>query len=433
MNFTAKYINIVVITTSILLSLVLSEKDSISVTGSNCPPGYHFNDSINRDQVLVKCTEDGVLLRLGFCMTFDDDKNITIVGHCLYYQLDTTKQNVTEQKYIQLPSEVSDLNRYMCEPLNREGLICSKCMDGFAPSFTSNIRYQCVNCTNAWYGVPLFLIVELVPVTVLYLFMLVFQINLTSAPMTSFLLFSQLMVYTSIGLDASTRTTIELVSPTGYRTLLFLIALYSVFNLDFFRYILPPFCVSPRLCSSHLELLGYVTAYYPLFLILITYLIVKINTRKSNSYPCFKNKICQRFLQSEWICNIEKSLISFFASFLLLSSTKFMFTSAAFLGYESILSTDGKMLGRGVDVDPTLRYLSSEHLPYLFFGLFSLILSVFQFDFNLIYIPAPPPPVGVQLWVQVLLDPVGLVPMPDHSRSIAEKVIHRREHILIKS
>ena len=53
-------------------------------------------------------------------------------------------------------------------------------------------------------------------ITVLYLVMLVFQINLTSALMTSFLLFSQLAIYSVVGLDASTRTTMEPVSLTGY-------------------------------------------------------------------------------------------------------------------------------------------------------------------------------------------------------------------------
>ena len=83
--------------------------------------------------------------------------------------------------------------------------------------------------------------------------------------------------------------------------------------------------------------------------------------------------------------NIEKSLISLFASFLLLSSTKFMFTAATFLAYNSILSTDGTLLGRDVNIDPTVRYLSGEHLPYLLFGLFSLILAVFLLALVLSY------------------------------------------------
>ena len=41
-------------------------------------------------------------------------------------------------------------------------LICSECIDGFAPAITS-LGYQCSSCTqSAWYGVPLFLVLEFV-------------------------------------------------------------------------------------------------------------------------------------------------------------------------------------------------------------------------------------------------------------------------------
>ena len=34
--------------------------------------------------------------------------------------------------FIQLPSNVSLLNEFMCGPLNREGQLCGKCKDGIA-------------------------------------------------------------------------------------------------------------------------------------------------------------------------------------------------------------------------------------------------------------------------------------------------------------
>ena len=81
----------------------------------------------------------------------------------------------------------------MCGPLNRKDLVCSECTcaDGFGLSLTS-FGYICVNCTGAWYGVPVLLLLEFAPVTVFYLVILVLQISLTSMP--CFILYAQFVV-----------------------------------------------------------------------------------------------------------------------------------------------------------------------------------------------------------------------------------------------
>ena len=79
--------------------------------------------------------------------------------------------------------------------INRKDLVCSECTDGFGPSVTS-FGYRCVNCTDAWYGVPLFLFLEFVPITLLYLIILVFQISVTSAPMPCFIMYAQFIAIT---------------------------------------------------------------------------------------------------------------------------------------------------------------------------------------------------------------------------------------------
>ena len=57
------------------------------------------------------------------------------------------------------------MTSYMCGPLNRKGLVCSECADGFGPSVTSFGYTKCIKCDNEWYRVPLFLIYEFVSVT----------------------------------------------------------------------------------------------------------------------------------------------------------------------------------------------------------------------------------------------------------------------------
>ena len=64
-------------------------------------------------------------------------------------------------------------------------------------------------------------------------------------------------------------------SVTSNPTLL-LMTIYGIWNLDFFRYVIPPFCISPSLTSLQALALEYVIAIYPLVLILVAYICVKL-------------------------------------------------------------------------------------------------------------------------------------------------------------
>lgn len=92
---------------------------------------------------------------------------------------------ITKDNYIRLPSNVSDLNGYMCGPMNSKGLLCSQCEDGFGLAVFS-IGHTCTNCTGVWCGVPLYLFIEFVPITIFYFI----NISVTSAPMVALILCS---------------------------------------------------------------------------------------------------------------------------------------------------------------------------------------------------------------------------------------------------
>ncbi len=85
----------------------------------------------------------GALLKFGYCMTYKEGEGF-FVGLCDYFKL---KLRRAKDGYITLPSNLSELNDYMCGPLNRKGVICSECIDGFGPSVTS-VGHTCSNCTD---------------------------------------------------------------------------------------------------------------------------------------------------------------------------------------------------------------------------------------------------------------------------------------------
>ena len=114
----------------------------IASSDEQCRPWF-YNSSIQQCQCnsdkhtksFVKCTEQGVLLKFGYCMTNDATLNQTFVSFCKYFQLRGHIE--THSRTIRLPNNISKLNNYMCWPMNRKGRVCSECIEGFGPSFTS--------------------------------------------------------------------------------------------------------------------------------------------------------------------------------------------------------------------------------------------------------------------------------------------------------
>jgi len=47
-----------------------------------------------------------------------------------------------EGRYIALPHKISELNNVFCTPLNRRGLLCRDCIDGFGPSLALDMLEQ---------------------------------------------------------------------------------------------------------------------------------------------------------------------------------------------------------------------------------------------------------------------------------------------------
>ena len=162
----------------IVNSFAQGENDSSSVIPSEvdqCPPWFFYNSTSKQCEcfsspdidAIVKCTnhEREVLLRIGFCMTYEEGDGF-YVGPCSYFDLSQYKHSANYYNYISLPSNISQLEDYMCGPLNRKGIMCSQCIDGYGPSITS-VGYACEKCTH-WYLLPLYLLLELVQIAVVY-------------------------------------------------------------------------------------------------------------------------------------------------------------------------------------------------------------------------------------------------------------------------
>ena len=325
------------------------------------------------DCPLITCTSDGPKLASGFCATYSEDTGSLSIASCPYFQ--PLAKGFHKSRHgkviIELPRNLSRLNDYMCGPLNRKGLVCSECADGFGLSVTS-FGYRCVNCTNAWYGVPLFLLLEFAPVTVFYFIILAFQISLTSAPMPCFILYAQLVVvafYVSIFDDNSLREAIYTERGHLRLDMLIIHILYGVFNLDFFQFLKPSMCINSQLKSIHIAFLGYISVFYPIILIILTWLCVELHGRNFRPLVWLWRPFHRCFVRLRRGWNTKSDIIDVFATFFLLSYSRCTYQAILLLSNQDIRSYSEKGDYYKVDhravVDLRIRFGSREHLLFM--------------------------------------------------------------------
>ena len=327
------------LTLVLLLSIHVSEGVISPVPHQNqqCPLWYHYYNTTTRNCTclpiwLIVCGDgDDAFLKSGHILSYDASKTILSFTNEKSFKFQLLwRNNVTKLGQIPLPKDITRLNDYMCAPLNRKGYLCSECREGFGPSMLSSSYIDiCYDCTEAssWYGISLYLFLEFVPLTVFYLSILVFHIQITSAPMICFIMYSQFIIialYNS-GSDQPLNQ-VKLDENGALRPIskIFL-TFYGIFNLEFFHHVVNPFCINSQLTSFHIALLGYISAFYPFLLIILTWLCVELHDRNFRLIVALWKPFHGCFVRLRRGWDIKSDITDVFASFFILSYTKILY------------------------------------------------------------------------------------------------------------
>ena len=290
--------------------------DNTSSTGCSCHDSY----------AAVKCSSEFPLLHFGYCMTYNTSTETTEYGPCPYITRYNNTTVVDDVFYIQLPSNVSLLNESMCGPLNREGTLCGECKDGYGIALYS-YTLECSKCWGRGYGWVLYYFLELFPITVMYFLVVIFHIRATSSPLSALVFMSQIVVYI-IRLNVPLNVYIEnIITGFPYVALKVLLVLCGIWSLDFFRSVIPPFCVSNNIKTVHAISLEYVVAFYPIFLILITYVCIKLHDSNFRPVVWLWRPFHRYFAHFRRRWDSKASIVIAFTTFLLLSFSKILFVS----------------------------------------------------------------------------------------------------------
>ena len=300
-----------------------SQNDN-STSCTKCPLWHYYDPSTNSCLCFpcVLCDEKKAYIDRWYMVTVQQNQNLVSISRSNIFYLHHGAKG-TKPGYRLLPENISELNDYMCGPLNRKGYLCSDCIDGFGPSMSIfEHPNDCYRCRDNWHGVILYLIIVLVPVTLFYLIILIFQINMASAPMPCFIMYSQIVsialsdAWSNFGLsEIAFNTNTGDITPV---TKLILI-LYGIFNLDFMSHVVPPFCIISNLSLYHRAILGYIKAFYPMLLILMTWICVELHDRNFRMIVYLWRPFHRCFVRLRRGWDTKNDLINVFATFLLLS------------------------------------------------------------------------------------------------------------------
>ena len=260
---------------------------------------------------------------------------------------------------------------------NRMGFMCGKCMPTYGPSAYS------IKCHKCHLSIPsaiaLYLTIKLLPTAILFIFIMMFRINIIKGPMLGYVVFCQVFIF-SIRLNATYTETIRVQLNRTYQSILKLFTQLSVvWSLDATG-IFQPICISDKLEDSDVLFINNVlSALFPLCLVVITYILIELHARNYKVFVfCWKPfRGCFNKFGRNW--SASDSIIHAFASLIFLSFTVLNYNFYELLSVSKIYTYhDGHPLKIILTNLPTMQEYSSSPLIICYITVVVLLLIVFS-------------------------------------------------------
>ena len=335
----------------------------LDVILADCPVGFFYNYSSSKCDCsdreypgIVKCETNRSYLSPGYWAGYDEnnatgDKSL-ITSYC---PLNFCTYNRSHERgfLIGLPKTYARLEEFMCGK-SRAGIACGECASGYTSHYHSP-NYVCKPAEPTAYrlGWFFYFLSELLPVTTVFIIVLVFNVNFTSGAVNGFILFSQML--NTLDVDASGLITFPPsigVLMEGYQLL------YGPFNFNFFHIDSLSFSLWPNATALDMVAFKYVSILYALLLVIIVI--------------WFMNKCATRLSRK---AAIKSSIIHGLSAFLILCYSQCIRISLTLLNSFPLYKRNGTNMiaSRRVWLNGRVTIFSVSHLPYALPALFCLL------------------------------------------------------------
>ena len=356
---------------------------SVSASNTSCPTWFYYNNvtcecgHLFDEKIRCNQLEGKTEIADGFCATSTEQEGLYYAGYC---PLRHTENN-TDRMFSEMPSDPDLLNDTMCGPYNRKGLLCGRCIDGYGPAVYSFDR-KCANCSKISTGsaISLYLFLELIPITLFFVCVVIFHFNITAGPLLGYVLFCQLYYRSTYPLERGVFVYDYILSrvSTSFRIVVYLsLTLSGSWALQFFKWVIPPFCISTKLTGIHIQMLSLVTAIYPVLLVIITCILMELHARNYRIIRIFWKPFSPFVKKLKVTAVTSDAIIHAFATFILLSASTISYNVAIIYNRTALYrSTDGTIYKHVIYYDPTITAFSHEHILYGVLAVVPFILLV---------------------------------------------------------
>ena len=348
----------------------------INITVLPCPPGF-IARALERNSELYECICDsnfgGIVecrqseyysqIRRGYWIgqVSHGNETIAVVGPSPYIA------SAAERYFSSLPNDYSEVDRTICGTMHRTGVLCGSCQEGYAPAVNSK-RFQCTKCTEneVRYGWILYILTEFLAINIFFFLLVIFNISATAGAMNAFIFYAQVVV-TTFGVDTELGSaSIPFSNITRAATVLndpYIIA-YDIWNLNFLKSTLPLYCLSPDLSTIDVIALQYLTAVYPVLIILLFFVFTSLYNRGVTCIVWLFKPIHTCFARFRRRWRLERSIVDAFATLLVLAYTKFALVSTLILSSAPLYDSVGTERQLVSYFNGNLVYWEGRHIFY---------------------------------------------------------------------
>ena len=136
---------------------------------------------------------------------------------------------------------------------------------------------------------------------------------------------------------------------------------------------MPPMCLGKHFGNLQVLAFQYLIALYPLILVLVTYALAELHARQWWCVYWLLWPVVKLFKVLRISIDPMRSIMNTFATFVLLSVTKFTIVSVNILTYVKLYDVNGTVVARVPIFNSDTKYFSAEHLPYAVLAIIVLL------------------------------------------------------------
>ena len=241
-----------------------------------CPPGFSGNPCKCQAVLyngIYKCNSNRAYILDGYWVGICRDGSIC-TGHC---PLGFCKYNHTE-----LPETSQELEEFICGQ-ERRGVLCGECQPSYSVNYHS-YTYRCSENTLCDVGWLFYIISELLPLTIVFIFVMTLNISFTSGALNGFILFAQLQDSLTVHGNGAVQIPSEHEFFVAFHRLI-----YRFFNFEFFSIEQLSFCLWRDATVLDAMAFKYVTVVYALILVFVCIFVMN-SSRVRRTITCLRPK-----------------------------------------------------------------------------------------------------------------------------------------------